>query len=55
MLFGKTYMTAYYPIVNAAGKVIGMLYVGIPMAQFETMLSHAIRTWRSRPALQPCW
>ena len=41
-LFGKTFMTAYYPIVNPAGKVIGLLYVGIPMAQFETMLSHAI-------------
>ena len=42
-LFGKTFMTAYYPIVNPAGKVIGLLYVGIPMAQFETMLSHAIQ------------
>jgi methyl-accepting chemotaxis protein len=41
-LFGKTFMTAYYPIVNPAGKVIGILYVGIPMAQFESMLSHAI-------------
>ena len=41
-LFGKTFMTAYYPIVNQAGKVIGIIYVGIPMAQFETMLSHAI-------------
>ena len=42
-LFGKTFMTAYYPIVNPAGKVIGLLYVGIPMAQFENMLSHAIQ------------
>ena len=29
--------------MNPAGKVIGLLYVGIPMAQFETMLSHAIQ------------
>jgi len=41
-LFGKTFMTAYYPVINAAGKVIGIIYVGIPMTQFETMLSHAI-------------
>lgn len=42
-LFGKSFMTAYYPIANSAGKVIGVLFVGIPMAQFETMLSHAIQ------------
>ncbi|MET3838892.1 Cache 3/Cache 2 fusion domain-containing protein [Bradyrhizobium sp. OAE829] len=42
-LFGKTFMTAYYPIANSTGKVIGVLYVGIPMAQFETMLAEAIR------------
>ena len=42
-LFGKTFMTAYYPIMNPAGKVIGLLYVGIPMAHYETMLSHAIQ------------
>src|SRR5215213_220629 len=42
-LFGKTFMTAYYPIMNSAGKVIGLLYVGIPMAHYETMLSHAIQ------------
>ena len=37
-------MTAYYPIASPAGKVIGVLYVGIPMAQFEGMLGHAIQT-----------
>ena len=42
-LFGRTFMTAYYPIMNPAGKVVGLLYVGIPMTQFETMLSHAIQ------------
>ncbi|MDI1262155.1 MAG: methyl-accepting chemotaxis protein [bacterium] len=41
-LFGKTFMTAYFPISSPAGKVIGIIYVGIPMAQFETMLSHSI-------------
>jgi methyl-accepting chemotaxis protein len=42
-LFGKSFMTAYYPIANSAGKVIGVLFVGIPMAQFEAMLTEAIR------------
>src|SRR3954471_4203356 len=42
-LFGKTFMTAYYPIASSAGKVIGVLYVGIPMAQYEAMLAEAIR------------
>ncbi|WP_291844173.1 methyl-accepting chemotaxis protein [Bradyrhizobium sp.] len=41
-LFGRSFMTAYYPILNPAGKVIGLLYVGIPIAQFEAMLSQAI-------------
>ena len=44
VLFGKSFMTAYYPVVNTAGKVIGILYVGIAMAQFEGMLAHAIQT-----------
>src|SRR5216684_7605124 len=43
VLFGKSFMTAYYPIAGSAGKVIGVLYVGIPMAQFEAMLAEAIR------------
>src|SRR5690349_5004864 len=42
-LFGQTFMTAYYPVMNAAGKVNGIIYVGIPMAHYETMLSHAIQ------------
>jgi methyl-accepting chemotaxis protein len=41
-LFGKTFMTAYFPVSSPAGKVIGIIYVGIPMAQFEMMLSHSI-------------
>ena len=41
-LFGKSFMTAYYPISNPAGKVIGVLYVGIPIAQFDAMLAEAI-------------
>jgi methyl-accepting chemotaxis protein len=50
-LFGKSFMTAYFPVVGPAGKVIGVLYVGIPMAQFEAMLAHAIQTMAIAAAL----
>jgi methyl-accepting chemotaxis protein len=43
MLFGKSFMTAYYPVSSPAGKVIGVLYVGIPMAQLDGMLAQAIQ------------
>jgi methyl-accepting chemotaxis protein len=51
VLFGKSFMTAYFPVSNGAGKVIGVLYVGIPMAQFETVLAHAIQTMAIAAAL----
>src|SRR4051812_17759642 len=44
VLFSKSYMTAYYPVMNPSGKVIGILYVGIAMAEFETMLAQTIKT-----------
>ena len=43
-LFGKSFMTAYFPIADASGKVVGILYVGIPMAQYESMLAQAIES-----------
>ncbi|MGY4288115.1 methyl-accepting chemotaxis protein [Bradyrhizobium sp. LM2.7] len=43
-LFGKSFMTAYFPVADATGKVAGILYVGIPMAQFESMLAQAIES-----------
>jgi methyl-accepting chemotaxis protein len=44
MLFGKSFMTAYFPVLNPAGKVIGIVYVGIPMEELDAMLAHAIQT-----------
>src|SRR5215213_6360407 len=44
VLFSKSYMTAYYPVMNPSGKVIGILYVGIAMAEFDTMLAQTIKT-----------
>ncbi len=43
-LFGKSFMTAYFPVTNPTGKVIGILYVGVPMAELDAMLSQAMRT-----------
>jgi methyl-accepting chemotaxis protein len=44
VLFGKSFMTAYYPVMNPSGKVIGIIYVGIPMAEYESMLAQAMQT-----------
>jgi methyl-accepting chemotaxis protein len=41
ILFGQRFYTAYYPIFSS-GKTIGLLFVGIPMAQLDGMLAHAI-------------
>jgi methyl-accepting chemotaxis protein len=42
MLFGQRFYTAYYPIFDGGGKTIGLLFVGIPMAHLDGMLSHAM-------------
>src|ERR1700692_3806187 len=42
MLFGRRFYTAYQPVFGAADKVIGIVYVGIPTAQLDSMLSQAL-------------
>ena len=42
ILFGHRFYTAYQPVFGAAGKVIGIIYVGIPMAALDGMLWQAI-------------
>jgi methyl-accepting chemotaxis protein len=42
MLFGRRFFTAYQPVFDSAGKVIGIIYVGIPTAQLDAMLWQAI-------------
>src|ERR1700724_733275 len=41
-LFGRRFYTAYQPVFGTAGKVIGIVYVGIPTAQLDSMLSQAL-------------
>jgi len=42
MLFGRRFYTAYQPVFNPAGKVIGIVYVGIATAELDGMLRQAI-------------
>ncbi|MDP1864811.1 MAG: methyl-accepting chemotaxis protein [Bradyrhizobium sp.] len=42
MLFGRRFVTAYQPVFGDAGKVIGIVFVGIPTAQLDGMLSQAL-------------
>jgi methyl-accepting chemotaxis protein len=42
MLFGRRFYTAYQPVFGEAGKVIGIVYVGIPTAQLDSTLSQAL-------------
>jgi methyl-accepting chemotaxis protein len=42
MLFGRRFYTAYQPVFGAAGKVIGIVYVGIPTAELDGMLWQAL-------------
>ncbi len=34
-ILGKPYITGYDPILGSDGKVIGVLFVGVPMAEFD--------------------
>jgi methyl-accepting chemotaxis protein len=43
-ILGKSYITAYDPIVGADGQVIGVVYVGIPMETFNAGVADA-RVW----------
>ncbi|SHL91600.1 methyl-accepting chemotaxis protein [Bradyrhizobium lablabi] len=42
MLFGRRFYTAYQPVFGTSGKVIGIVYVGIPTGQLDGMLSQAL-------------
>ncbi|MBI3700356.1 MAG: methyl-accepting chemotaxis protein [Afipia sp.] len=42
ILFGKAFITAYQPVFDAGGKVVGILYVGIATAPMDAMLFQAM-------------
>jgi methyl-accepting chemotaxis protein len=42
MLFGRRFYTAYHPVFDPAGKVIGIIYVGTGMDELDGMLWQAI-------------
>jgi methyl-accepting chemotaxis protein len=42
ILFGRRFYTAYHPVFDPAGKVIGIIYVGIATAELDGMLWQAI-------------
>jgi len=43
VLFGRDYITAYYPLKNQAGAVTGILFIGLPMEQAKLMVDRL--TW----------
>jgi len=42
ILFGRRFYTAYQPVFNPAGKVVGIIYVGTAMAELDGMLWQAM-------------
>ncbi|HET7887261.1 MAG TPA: methyl-accepting chemotaxis protein [Bradyrhizobium sp.] len=42
ILFGRRFYTAYHPVFDPAGKVVGIIYVGISMDELDGMLWQAI-------------
>jgi methyl-accepting chemotaxis protein-2 (aspartate sensor receptor) len=38
VLFGKPYMTRYEPVADAAGKVVGILFIGFDLSPFQASL-----------------
>jgi methyl-accepting chemotaxis protein len=44
ILFGRKFFTAYEPVFGPEGKAIGILYVGIPIEIYDTMLARGIES-----------
>ena len=45
-LFGKPYMTAYQPMRNASGEVVGILFVGTDLSAFQAGMQQQVSNTR---------
>ena len=43
-ILGQSYFAAYDPIKNAAGEVIGIVYVGVPVAEFRADVASTLQS-----------
>ncbi|HOW53709.1 MAG TPA: methyl-accepting chemotaxis protein [Syntrophorhabdaceae bacterium] len=41
-ILGKSFFVAYDPIMNSAGEVVGILYVGIPKSDYFSSFNHIV-------------
>jgi methyl-accepting chemotaxis protein len=44
ILFSRKYYTAYHPFFDAQGKTLGILYVGMPIEIYDTMIADAVKS-----------
>lgn len=44
VLFGRRFYTVYQPVMSHEGKPIGIVYVGMPMEIYDTMLRHGVES-----------
>jgi methyl-accepting chemotaxis protein len=45
-LFGRSYLTVYQPTLDAAGRINGLLYVGVPLEAYETVYAQTMAAMR---------
>ncbi|KQT45578.1 chemotaxis protein [Methylobacterium sp. Leaf456] len=50
-LFGRRFFTVYHPTLDAAGKVNGILYVGIPIERYHALYREAMTVMGAAAAL----
>ena len=43
-VLGKNYYSAYNPITDTKGEIIGILFIGVPVTESQESINHSIRT-----------